>query len=58
MQGPKASSASPIFVGIALTRFDLSAVFLMFGGVAVIGCIICAMFAVETGKRVLEEVSP
>ena len=53
-----ASSASPIFVGIALTRFNLSAVFLMFGGVAVIGCIICAMFAVETGKRVLEEVSP
>ena len=53
-----ASSLSPVIVGYTLADGGVATVFLTFGGVAVLGAIICALFAVETKRRILEEVSP
>jgi putative MFS transporter len=53
-----ASVIGPYMVGIILPAAGLGAVFVMFGVAAVIGGIICALFATETGGKVLERVSP
>jgi hypothetical protein len=41
-----------------LTRFNLSAVFLAFALVALVGSVAAGFFAIETRERVLEEISP
>jgi putative MFS transporter len=51
------SFVGPVMVGFLLTRFDLGAVFLMFGLVSLAGAA-ASLFATETRERVLEEVSP
>jgi putative MFS transporter len=53
-----ASSISPIVVGVLLTDFDLNAVFLGFAMAAGVGAVVCGFAAVETRRRVLEDVSP
>lgn len=54
-----ASAIAPICVGWLLgNKFGLPAVWMMFAGVAVIGILITALFAIETKERVLEEISP
>jgi putative MFS transporter len=52
------SAIGPLIVGFLLTRFELGAVFLMFGLVSIAGGAAAALFAVETRERLLEEVSP
>jgi putative MFS transporter len=51
------SAVGPVLVGFLLMRFDLGAVFLMFGLVSLAGAA-ASLFATETRERVLEEVSP
>jgi MFS transporter, putative metabolite:H+ symporter len=51
------SAVGPVMVGFLLTRFDLAAVFLMFGVVSLAGAA-ASLSATETRERVLEEVSP
>ncbi len=53
-----ASVLGPYLVGLILPMAGLGAVFVMFGIAAVIGGAICALFATETGGKVLERVSP
>ena len=53
-----ASSVAPIVVGMTIVDFDIATVFLMFAGVSLLGAAIAGVFAVETRRRVLEEVSP
>jgi len=53
-----ASMVGPFIVGIVLPQFGPEAVFVMFGIAALIGAVICALFAVETRGRVLEELAP
>jgi hypothetical protein len=48
----------PIFIGFVLQEAGLSADFLMLAGLAALGCIVLAIFGVETRQRLLEEVSP
>jgi len=52
------SAIGPLVVGFMLTRFELGAVFLMFGVASMTGGLAAVLFAVETCERVLEEVSP
>ncbi|MGA3125552.1 MAG: MFS transporter [Candidatus Korobacteraceae bacterium] len=49
---------APTLVGLIISRYSLSYVFLMFGVVSGLGAIITGAFAVETKGRILEEVSP
>lgn len=53
-----ASIAGPYAVGAILPAYGLSGVFLACALVGVVGALICFLFAVETGGRVLEEISP
>jgi putative MFS transporter len=52
------SVTGPIFIGFVLQEAGLGADFLMLAGLAVLGCIVLAVFGVETRQRLLEEVSP
>jgi len=52
------SAIGPVLVGYMLTRFNLGAVFLMFGMVSLVGAAVTISFAIETRERVLEEISP
>ena len=52
-----ASILGPGIVGL-IVGSGLSAVFLVFAAVAVVGAIVTGLFAVETKGRVLEDVSP
>jgi putative MFS transporter len=52
-----ASILGPAIVGF-IVGSGLGAVFLVFAAVAVVGAIITGLFAVETKRRVLEEISP
>lgn len=51
------SAAGPVLVGFLLMRYDLGAVFLMFGVVS-LGGAAASLFVTETRDRVLEEISP
>jgi putative MFS transporter len=53
-----ASVIGPFMVGALLPAFGINAVYMMFGGFALLGGIITVLFAVETRGRVLEELSP
>ena len=53
-----ASVIGPYMVGAILPTAGISAVYMMFGGFALLGGIITLLFAVETRGRVLEELSP
>jgi putative MFS transporter len=48
----------PIVVGMVLPAYGLNAVFVMFGGFAVVGAVACALLAIETRGQVLEQLSP
>jgi putative MFS transporter len=52
-----ASILGPAIVGF-IVGSGLGAVFLVFAVVAVVGAVITGLFAVETKRRVLEEISP
>jgi putative MFS transporter len=52
-----ASIIIPILVGLLLGRAGVSAVYLLFGGLALLGAIVVAAFAIETRGRSLEEIS-
>jgi len=52
-----ASMVGPTTVGFMIAG-GLSSVFLAFGAVALVTAIVTALFAIETKKRLLEEVSP
>lgn len=49
---------APILVGLIISRYSLTYVFLMFGVVSALGALITGAFSVETKARILEEVSP
>ena len=51
------SALGPVMVGFLLMRYDLGAVFLMFGLVSLAGAA-ASLFATETRERALEDVSP
>jgi putative MFS transporter len=51
------ATVGPLTVGFALPRYGISGVFLVFSIFALTGCA-AAIFMTETGRRVLEEVSP
>jgi putative MFS transporter len=51
------ATVGPLIVGFALPRYGISGVFLVFSIFALTGCV-AAIFITETGRRVLEEVSP
>ncbi len=53
-----ASVLGPYMVGFILPSAGINAVFLMFGGFALVGGLVTLAFAVETRGRVLEELSP
>ena len=53
-----ASMVGPLAVGAILPWGGINAVFGVFGIVALIGAVICVMFAIETSGKVLEELSP
>ena len=53
-----ASVIGPYMVGALLPAFGINAVYLMFGGFALLGGLITLAFAVETRGRILEELSP
>lgn len=48
----------PILVGMVYASGNVSWVFAMLGGVALLGAAVAALFAVETADRTLEEISP
>ncbi|WP_367040228.1 MFS transporter [Streptomyces sp. Je 1-332] len=48
----------PIVVGVVYAGGNVSTVFVMLGGVALVGCVVAAVGAEETAGRTLEEVSP
>jgi putative MFS transporter len=51
-------AAGPAFIGAMLPLYGLHAVFLSFGLLLLIGCLVCFFFAIETRGRVLEQLSP
>jgi putative MFS transporter len=53
-----ASMVGPAYIGWVLPIAGLNAVFITFGLGAVIGGIVCVLFAVETSGKVLETLSP
>jgi MFS transporter, putative metabolite:H+ symporter len=53
-----ASIVGPYVVGFVLPMAGIGPVFVLFGIVAIIGGLICLMFAIETRGRLLEELSP
>ena len=52
------SATGPILVGFVVGDFGIRYVFSAFAAVALIGCIITILFAIETKGKVLEELSP
>jgi putative MFS transporter len=52
-----ASAIGPVLVGLVMAGYGLAEVFLMFGGMTLIGGIIAMFFTIETKERVLEEIS-
>jgi putative MFS transporter len=52
------SIAGPAFIGAVLPVFGMKAVFLAFGSFALLGGIVCALFAVESCGKLLETLSP
>jgi putative MFS transporter len=52
------ATIAPIAVGNILPGHGVGGVFIMFGGVAILGAIITGLFGVETKNRVLEDISP
>jgi putative MFS transporter len=53
-----ASIAGASMVGYVLPAFGVSGVFIVFGCVALVGCVVCAAGGIETSEKVLEELSP
>ena len=53
-----AAFLGPIVVGFLVPNYGLGSVFLYFGGLAVLGGVVCLVWAIETKGRVLEELSP
>jgi putative MFS transporter len=53
-----ASMLGPILVGAILPIGGLSAVFIVFGVVSVVGALVCLVFSIETRGKPLEELSP
>lgn len=53
-----ASAIGPSLIGFMLTSHGIASVFVLFGGIAVAGGVVTALWAVETRGRLLEEVSP
>ena len=52
-----ASIVGPVIVGFILGEAGLPIVFLFFGGAAVVGALIVMIFAIETNRKVLEEIA-
>jgi MFS transporter, putative metabolite:H+ symporter len=52
-----ASIVGPVIVGFILGETGLPIVFLFFGGAAVVGALIVMFFAIETNRKVLEEIA-
>jgi putative MFS transporter len=52
------SSIGPLIVGSILTYGSIQYVFFFFAGVLCLGAAICAIFAIETKGRILEDLSP
>jgi putative MFS transporter len=52
-----ASIVGPVIVGFILAEAGLSIVFLFFGVAAIVGALIVMIFAIETNRRVLEEIA-
>lgn len=52
------SSLGPILVGFIVGDFGIRYVFSVFAAVALVGCIVTLLLAIETKGRVLEELSP
>jgi uncharacterized integral membrane protein len=46
-----------VIVGFILGETGLPIVFLFFGGAAVVGALIVMIFAIETNRKVLEEIA-
>ena len=53
-----ASYAGPVVVGLILPHYGVNAVFVLFGLFALMGCLVTAIFAIETRSQVLERLSP
>ncbi len=51
------SMVGPLLVGQILAHFDVSDVYLLFGGSAALGIIVVYFFVIETSKRTLEDIS-
>jgi MFS transporter, putative metabolite:H+ symporter len=53
-----ASIAGASMVGYVLPVYGINGVFLVFGCIALIGCVACFLGGIETSEKVLEELSP
>ena len=53
-----ASAIGPNVVAYMLTSHSVRSVFLLFGSIALLGCLVTALGATETKGRLLEEISP
>jgi putative MFS transporter len=53
-----ASAIGPNVVAYMLTSHGVGSVFLLFGSIALLGCLVSAIGATETKDRLLEEISP
>jgi putative MFS transporter len=53
-----ASAIGPNVVAYMLTSHGVRSVFLLFGSIALLGCLVTALGATETKGRLLEEISP
>ena len=52
------SSISPLIVGLIVSDYSISWVFLFFAAIAACGVTVCWFFAIETKGQVLETLSP
>ena len=52
-----ASIVGPVIVGFILAEAGLPNVFLFFGGTAIVGALIVMIFAIETNRKILEEIA-
>jgi len=53
-----ASAVGPLATGAILTSYSLAAVFMVMGFVPLVGAAVTVLFAVESGNKTLEEISP
>jgi MFS transporter, putative metabolite:H+ symporter len=51
-------TAGPAFIGAMLPVIGLQGIFISFGVLLGIGFVVCALFAIETRGRLLEQLSP